>query len=223
METPRRRQTPADDLFERDDKHLGGTYSPLETLVRQTSLKGGWKVKGSQDVRAEQHSPSPAGSGQVHGRGLLGRASPSNQSYIPRAKDDVFKQDQLTPERGAPQRQVLHPPSPLVHAEFRDSVSTSYNGEGDSAVDMSFDASYRSRDSSDPLRLTSLLPTTEDDTIDRVRAEYQWDSASDTESPLDASMRGILPPSFRFEDNDNSSPTTGGRPLSDRSLVLPPR
>jgi hypothetical protein len=224
MDTLHRGQTPADDLFERDDTHHGGTYSPLETLVRQTSLKGGWRVKGAQNIRrAQQHSPSPVGS--THGRSLLGGpGSSSNHSYIPRPKgEQVFSQQQFAPEQSTPQRQGLpFPSSPLLRAEFRSSTAPSYNGEGDSTADMSLDALYRTRDSGNPFRLTSRLATMEDDTIDRVRAEYQWDSASDIDSPLESSTRGVLPPSFRFEDNDAASPTSGGRPLSDRSLVLPP-
>lgn len=227
MDTPHRGQTPADDLFERDDTHQEGTYSPLETLVRQTSLKGGWRVKGAQNIRREQqHSPSPVavGSAQAYVRSLLGGPSSSNHSYIPRPKgEQVFDQQQLASQQSAPQRQGLrHPSSPLLHAEFRSSTAPSYNGEGDSTADMSLDASYHARNSGIPFRLTSRLPTMEDDTIDRVRAEYQWDSASDIDSPLESSTRGVLPPSFRFEDNDAASPTSGGRPISDRSLVLPP-
>lgn len=222
MDTPYRGQTPADDLFDRDETNQGGsgTYSPLEKLVRQTSLKSGWRVKGSQNVFGEpQHSPNPA---QKYERSLLGGASSSNHPYIHARGERVFDRHQLAPERPLHRQELQPPSSPLVHAEFRHSAANSYDGEGDSNVDMSPDASSLARDPANPFLLSSRLVTTEDDAIDRVRAEQQWDSASDIDSPLDPSTRGILPPSFRFEDSSASSPTNSGRPLSDRSLVLPP-
>ncbi|KAF8310890.1 hypothetical protein DL93DRAFT_1567350 [Clavulina sp. PMI_390] len=97
-----------------------------------------------------------------------------------------------------------------------------------------------------PLRLPRL--TLDDSVIDRDQIQIQWDSDPDSASLFDDPARrstltarsgsvsavrgmGILPPSFTFreeiespsEEIDGMSFNQGhGRPLSDRSLVLPP-
>lgn len=239
--------------------------------MRQTSLRGGWRVKGG----SANASPSPAGHSldrrapQVEPLGVpLARSGKSRTNIPPSYDDEPSEQrsysgggQQLTPDRYLNQpaqgsRRGRPPSSPLLHTQFRQSTATSLNDVDGSFLDTSFDASgvaYSVGDSTldaststagggyfsrveaaakppiAPLRLPNRL--TIDDTM-TDREQYRWDS-DDNESPLDGPGRvssythNILPPSFEFPEDDElelTSPSIrdGGRPLSDRSFVLPP-
>lgn len=271
METLYRGGQSSNDLFERDQQHTQhneGAYSPLETLVRQTSLKGGWRVRGAAP-------PSSGTLGVPYSSGKSRSRAPAPVAPAPLEPEDDEDDDiysyysqndsdlndsDLAPDtylgHNLPEHQQQHslaqgsrqpPSSPLLHTQFRQSTDTSFTDirnessvvGGDSIADISLDASTSTYLGGSvnppppiaPLRLPTRL-TIDDSMIDNVHEQFQWDS-DELESPTDgpegrssSSVRGILPPSFRFPENDMSRASTdmkaGGRPLSDRSLVLPP-
>ena len=188
------------------------SYSPLETLVRQASLKDGWRVKNAPASRFRAaHGPTDvvASTGQT-------QSDESNRKS---------QASTLAPPRQHTGRD--EPNSPLLHTDFRQSTFSAFgNASFVSDPNSSFNSEhYRDSTQSGAPVIPRRGLTMDDETqlIERFRMSDQWESASDVDTGSPTEQRVFLPPSFRFsEANSTAFGREGGRPLSDRSMVLPP-
>lgn len=200
--------------FERDGAHHQQSFSPLDSLVRQTSLK----ARGAATNSRRRNVDGPESGRRQAPAPLDGLAHKDNTPRSSPSRD-------LSPGITPPRRLGRPPSSPLLHTRFRMSSATSDAGSRDSR-----DASAFLADTSQQSNFYPMNGDGNDIAEDDLEAyiDNRWDSESDFENPLGRSSEASLPASFRLHPADD--PEDGAQHVfayasdmrGEESPVLPP-